>query len=93
MPAAEAMAAGTPVVAGAGGALPEIAGDAALLVDPQDVEALCAAISGLLDDPARRAELSERGRERSLDFHWDACARRTLEVYRRALASAPGGAA
>jgi glycosyltransferase involved in cell wall biosynthesis len=91
MPVAEAMAAGTPVVAGARGALPEVAGDAALLVDPEDTEALCRAISQLLDDPARRAELGDRGRARAGAFHWDDCARRTLEVYRRALGSGYGG--
>lgn len=90
LPVAEAMAAGTPVVASRRGALPEIAGDAALLVDPEDVEALAAAISTLLDDPERRAELGRRGSERAAGLHWEETARRTLEVYRRALGPAAG---
>jgi glycosyltransferase involved in cell wall biosynthesis len=59
----EAMAVGTPVVGYAGGALPEVLGDSAELVPEGDREALAAAIAGLLEDPARRGELTSRGRE------------------------------
>jgi alpha-1,3-rhamnosyl/mannosyltransferase len=93
LPVAEAMATGTPVVASARGALPEVTEDAALLVDPEDEEALAGAIAALLDDPERRAELGRRGRERAGRFRWEETARLTLEVYRRALAGGRGGAA
>lgn len=59
----EAMAVGTPVVGYAGGALPEVLGDCAVLVPEGDREALSAAILELLEDPARRAELATRGRQ------------------------------
>lgn len=62
--AIEAFAAGTPVVAYADGALPEVLGDAALLVPPGDRDALAAAITGLLADPERRAALARAGRAR-----------------------------
>ncbi len=60
----EALAAGTPVAGFASGALPEVLGDAAVLVAPGDTEALAAAVAALLDDPVRRTALAERGRER-----------------------------
>jgi glycosyltransferase involved in cell wall biosynthesis len=64
LPAGEAMACEVPVVSTTGGALPEVVGDAGELVPPRDVEALTAAIAGLLEDPERREELGRRGRER-----------------------------
>jgi len=86
LPAAEAMASGTPVVASNRGALPEVVGDAGLLFDPEDAESLVAAIGRLVTDPALARRLAVAGRERSLRFSWTESARRTLEIYRRALA-------
>ncbi len=79
-PLLEAMAAGTPVVCSHASALPEVAGDAALLVDPYDVEALAEAMRRLLEDEALRAELIERGLERAKLFSWERCAQETLAV-------------
>ena len=64
LPAGEAMACAVPVVSTRGGALPEVVGDAGVLVPPKDVDALTAAIAGLLDDEERRRELGRKGRRR-----------------------------
>jgi glycosyltransferase involved in cell wall biosynthesis len=63
--AQEALRAGVPLVATAVGGLPELVGDAAVLVPPGDVDAVDAAVAALLDDPDRRADLTTRGRERA----------------------------
>jgi glycosyltransferase involved in cell wall biosynthesis len=81
----EAMACGTPVVTTTGGSLPEVAGDAALLVDPGDDGALAAAIAKLAGDPAARQEAAARGRARAATFTWDRCATLTAAAYHRAL--------
>jgi glycosyltransferase involved in cell wall biosynthesis len=80
----EAMAAGVPSVASAVGGVPELAGDAALLVPPSDAPALADAVESLLADPARREELGARGRARVTD-HFTAAgnARAILDVYER----------
>jgi len=88
LPVLEAMARGLPVVCSAGGSLAEVAGDAALLVDPDDVPGLTAALAGVLADPAIAGRLREAGRERSAAFTWEATARGTAAAYRRALAAA-----
>jgi glycosyltransferase involved in cell wall biosynthesis len=88
LPVAEAMAAGTAVVASRRGALPEVTGDAARLVDPEDVGGLAGALAELLDDPGARDELARRGRERAARFRWEETARATLGVYERALGAA-----
>jgi glycosyltransferase involved in cell wall biosynthesis len=72
----EAMACGTPVVAADRAALPETCGDAALLVDPDDGEALAAAVLGAATDAAVRADLRERGLARAAQFSWDRTAAR-----------------
>jgi glycosyltransferase involved in cell wall biosynthesis len=86
LPAIEAMACGVPLVATTGGALPEVAGDdgeTALLVTPDDAEALAVAIRRILDDGALAARLGEGGRRRVLGrFTWEATARGTAEQYR-----------
>jgi glycosyltransferase involved in cell wall biosynthesis len=84
LPVLEAMACGTPVVASTGGALPEIAADAALLVDPLDVEALGSTMARVVAEPALRIELRERGRARACCFSWQLAAEQTLDVYQRA---------
>jgi len=82
LPAAEAMACGAPVVATTAGALPEVVGDAGLLVPPGDVRALAAAISALLNNEERRRLLGEAGHRRiTQNFNWETAARRTLDIY------------
>jgi glycosyltransferase involved in cell wall biosynthesis len=81
LPPLEAMACGTPVVCSNASSLPEVVGDAGLLVAPDDVSGLAAAVERVLADPSLRAELSARGRERAARFTWHETARRTLEVY------------
>ncbi len=89
LPAGEAMACGVPVVSTDGGALPEIVGDAGVIVPAKDVDALAAAIDGLLRDPQRRRELGERGIRRIEErFCWNVCARQMTQYYREVLASA-----
>lgn len=83
-PPLEAMACGTPVVASDTSALPEVVGDAGLLVDPTNVEALAAAMRRVLTVPELGAELRERGLKRASTFSWREAARRTLEVYEKA---------
>ena len=81
IPVVEAMASGTPVVCSIGGSLPEIAGDAALVVDPYDVESLGEALLRLTRDVTLRETLAARGLERVKAFTWDASARAHLDVY------------
>lgn len=83
-PPLEAMAAGIPVVATAAGALPEVLGDAAVLVPVGDTDALAGALADLLDDPAARAAMVERGRLRVDRYRWDRGAGDMVALYRRA---------
>ena len=82
MPVLEAMASGTPVSASNRAAVPEVAGDAAWLVDAQDTEELAGAMVALTQDPERCAELSRRGLERAAKFTWAAAVEKTWQVYR-----------
>ena len=79
----EAMACGTPVVVSNVSSLPEVVGDAALLVDPTDVEAWTVALHRLLTDDTLWEELRERGLRRARQFSWERAARETLSVYKR----------
>ncbi len=91
LPAVEHMASGTPLIASRAGALPEVTGEAALLVPPGDSEELSAALRGLLDDPAARAQLATRGLERvSERFAWPAVAAATEALYRKVINGEPG---
>jgi len=90
LPVLEAMACGTPVLTSTSSSLPEIAGDAALLVDPLDVDAIAAGLAALLESPERRAELAERGIQRAAVYRWDRVAERTVAVYRRARSQESG---
>jgi glycosyltransferase involved in cell wall biosynthesis len=84
-PVLEAMAAGTPVVAGAAGAIPEVAGDGALLVDPTDVDAIADALSKILDDASLADELVRAGRRQAARYSWRQAADGLTDLYRRAV--------
>src|SRR5690606_18869982 len=86
MPVLEAMACGTPVLASNTSALPEVAGDAALLVNPTDTTEIAAAIERLANDTALRAESRARGLARVAQFTWERCADQTLDVLRSTFA-------
>jgi glycosyltransferase involved in cell wall biosynthesis len=89
LPAGEAMACGVPVVSTDGGALPEVVGDAGVIVPVKNVDALVAAIDTLLQSPQARAELGARGQQRiDESFCWHVCARQMTEYYREVLANA-----
>jgi len=86
LPVVEAMSCGVPVITSNRGALAEVAADAALLVDPEDPQALSAAMRRVLADSGLRAELSAAGRRRSEAFSWQKTAQATLAVYQQARA-------
>jgi alpha-1,3-rhamnosyl/mannosyltransferase len=90
LPVLEAMASGVPVVTSHGGALEEVAGDAAILVEPQDTEEIAAGIERVLDDTALRETLVRKGLARAAQFSWERAARETLRVYQRAIAFRQG---
>lgn len=83
-PVVQAMASGTPVVTSNTSCLPEIAGDAALLVDPRSPPEIAGAVTRLLESESLRRELAERGRRRAEMFKWETCAVKTLDLFRRA---------
>ncbi len=84
LPVVEAMAAGVPVVTSNVSAMPEVAGGAAHLVDPQASDAIAAGILRVLEDTTLRSALVQHGRDRSLAFDWRQTATRTIDVYRLA---------
>ena len=81
LPPLEAMACGTPVITSNVSSLPEVVGDAGILVDPQDVKRLKDEIEHVLEDTSYHSALSQRGLERSKHFTWEKCARETMGVY------------
>ena len=81
MPVLDAMAHGAPVVTSAGTATEEVAGDAALLVDPGDHGSITVALASILDDPALAGELRSRGRARAATFTWERTAALTAQAY------------
>lgn len=85
LPVLEAMARGTPVLTSNVSSLPEVAGDAALLVDPGSVDSIRSGLERLVDDPDLRERLIASGREREATFSWKRAARETLAVYREAV--------
>jgi glycosyltransferase involved in cell wall biosynthesis len=85
IPVLEAMASGTPVITTTAASLPEVAGDAALLVDPDDRAALAGALRRVLDDAALRDDLIGRGQERARRFTWRATAEATLSAFEKAM--------
>jgi glycosyltransferase involved in cell wall biosynthesis len=80
LPVLEAMACGAPVIASNSSSLPEVAGDAALLVEPTDVSAFADALHTLLTDAALREELRARGFRQAARFTWSRCAQETLRA-------------
>lgn len=80
-PALEAMACGLPVVASSVASLPEVVGEAGILVDPLDAKKIAAAILSVLSTPSVAAEMRQRGLERSKLFSWEQAARETLKIY------------
>ncbi|MBC2716139.1 MAG: glycosyltransferase family 4 protein [Desulfobacteraceae bacterium] len=86
LPAGEAMACGVPVISTTGGALPEVVGDAGILIPPADPAALTNAITEVLNNPDLADQLSEAGYERVQNhLTWNAAARKTVEAYQRAI--------
>jgi glycosyltransferase involved in cell wall biosynthesis len=85
LPVLEAMACGTPVLASNVTAVPEVAGDAALLVDPTDVRAIAEGIERIVQDEELRSSLREKGIRRASLYSWDETARRTWEVLQSAM--------
>lgn len=85
LPPLEAMACGAPVVGSSVSAIPEVCGDAALLVDPRDERALAEALGQVLSHPALAADLRRRGLERAKPFSWERTARGTRDAYDLAL--------
>jgi glycosyltransferase involved in cell wall biosynthesis len=85
LPVLEAMACGTPVVCSGRGSLPEIAGDAALLVNPDDLDGLSAAMERTLEDESLRPQMRERGLANVARFSWEKTAQETLTIYHKLL--------
>jgi len=89
LPAGEAMASGVPVIATEGGALPEVVGDAGILVPVKDSDAIAGAIQDLLNNPATRIRIGQAGRERiTRMFSWEIAAQLMTRYYRKVLAHA-----
>jgi len=85
LPLLESMACGVPVLASNRGALPEIAGGAAMIVNPEDIEDMAHGLSVLLNDEAMRRRLAQAGRRRAADFTWKKAAAQTTALYRELL--------
>lgn len=82
LPPLEAMACGTPVITSNNSSLPEVIGDAGIMVDPEDVEGLAGAIESVLSDQGLRDEMRRKGLARAKQFSWEQAARETLKVYK-----------
>ncbi|MBI3610000.1 MAG: glycosyltransferase family 4 protein [Nitrospirae bacterium] len=85
LPPLEAMACGTPVITSNVSSLPEVVGEAGIMVDPHDVKRLKDEIERVIEDLSHRSLLSKLGLERSRQFTWKACAKQTMDVYSRVL--------
>jgi glycosyltransferase involved in cell wall biosynthesis len=86
LPVLEAMACGTPVVAANTSSIPEVAGDAAYLVEPTDPKGISTAMAQVLSDDKIASEMVKKGLKRNATFSWEKCARETLSVYMKVLA-------
>ena len=87
LPILEAMALGVPVITSNRTSMPEVAGDAALYVNPENVEEIAEAISRLLQDDALRASLIEKGYKRVQEFSWEKTAALTIQAYKQTLSN------
>ena len=85
IPVLEAMASGTPVITSNRSSLPEVAGDAAMTVDPRDISQLATAMTAVLESPETRAAMRDRGLGQAQRFDWTVAAERCLNAYRLAL--------
>ncbi len=83
LPLIEAMACGTPIIASNTSAIPEVVEDAAILIDPKDINALSNALYNLLTDEDLKEELIRKGLQQSTKFRWETTAKKTLEVYKK----------
>jgi glycosyltransferase involved in cell wall biosynthesis len=83
LPILEAMQSGTPVISSNSTSMPEVAGDAALLVDPTSEDQLCLAMLDILQDHDLRTNMVERGLARAKEFSWERCTQETVEIYKR----------
>ena len=90
LPVLEAMACGTPVITSSASSLPEVAGDAAITVNPYDVAALAAAMGQVMEDAAQREQMRQAGLQQAARFPWSKAVAETAAVYRQALGA--GGA-
>lgn len=86
LPVLEAMSAGAPVLTSNVSSLPEVAGDAAVLVDPDSVESILAGLQSFIGDPKVQAEFAERGRRRAQQYTWERTASATVAAWKDALA-------
>lgn len=87
LPPLEAMQCGTPVITSNTSSLPEVVGDAGIMVDPRDTEALCEAMLKVYGDDALREQMRTRSLARAAQFSWERFTRQTLDAYRTALAA------
>jgi len=85
LPVLEAMACGTPVITSDTTSLPEVTGDAAILINPNSYEEIGGSLEKLLNNHVLRKELSEKGLERAQKFSWTEAAKKTIEVYKEVL--------
>jgi glycosyltransferase involved in cell wall biosynthesis len=92
LPALEAMACGVPVVASTGGSLPEVVGEAGILLDPHDVEGWAVALQRLLFDQEEAERLRIEGLNRAATFSWEKAAAQTWQLYKRVASYSPQGA-
>jgi glycosyltransferase involved in cell wall biosynthesis len=81
LPPLEAMQCGAPVITSNVSSLPEVVGDAGIMIDPTDEDAFCQAILSLVGDSALQRELSQKGLARAKTFSWEKCAQQTIDVY------------
>jgi glycosyltransferase involved in cell wall biosynthesis len=86
LPPLEAMASGTPVITSNVSSLPEVAGDAAMLIDPYETDAIAGAMRRVLMDDRLRDDMRERGLARAREFSWGRSVRRVREIYDEVLA-------
>lgn len=85
LPALEAMACGCPVISSRLSAMPEVVGDAGILIDPYDEKTLKESMARLSSDEKLREQLKEKGLKQASLFSWERCAQKTLEVYKKSL--------